>query len=323
MAFVDELTLHARAGRGGDGVVRWLHEKGKEFSGPAGGNGGRGGDVYIRALRDVAILARYTGEKEFKAEDGEAGKSRNMHGKDGGDITIDIPVGSIVQNLDTKETYELLHEGDQAMILSGGRGGVGNNHFKSSVNRSPDQATPGQEGQEADFHIEVRLVADAGLIGLPNAGKSSLLNTLTNAGAKVGAYAFTTLDPNLGALYGFVLADIPGLIEGASKGKGLGYKFLRHITRTRVLLHCISLESDDPMRDYQTIRTELSSYSQELGEKSEILILTKADTVSKERIAEVQKLFSGLGKKILVVSILDDEQVKSLRDTLVEALRIA
>ena len=321
MAFVDELTLHARAGRGGDGVVRWLHEKGKEFSGPAGGNGGRGGDVYVRAVRDAAILARYTGEKEFVAENGEDGKSRNMHGKDGEDITIDIPVGSIVENKETKERYELLQDGERVMILSGGRGGVGNSHFKSSVNRSPKESTPGQEGQEADFYIEVRLVADAGFIGLPNAGKSSLLNVLTNATAKVGAYAFTTLDPNLGALYGFILADIPGLIEGASKGKGLGYKFLRHITRTRVLFHCISLESLNPLGDYTTIRTELENYSPILAQKKEIIILTKSDMAQKEKVAEVRSLFENLGKEVLVVSILSDEQVKGLRDALIDALR--
>jgi len=321
MAFVDELRIHARGGKGGDGVVRWLHEKGKEFSGPSGGNGGRGGAIYMRAVRDSQILNRYTGEKEFRGEDGGDGMSRKMHGKDGKDITIDVPVGSVITNLETKEQFDLSDEGQSVMILSGGRGGVGNHHYKSSVNRSPIQFTEGQSGQEADLHIELRLVADVGLIGLPNAGKSSLLNVLTNAAAKVGAYAFTTLDPNLGAFYGYIIADIPGLIEGAAGGKGLGHKFLRHITRTKVLIHCISLESEDPMRDYKVVREELLKFSDSLKDKREIIMLTKVDSVTPARLKEVAALFKKLKLEILSVTILDDESIKSLRDALILRLR--
>jgi GTP-binding protein len=320
MAFVDELRIHAKAGKGGDGVVRWLHAKGKEFAGPNGGNGGRGGAIYMRAVRDSAILARYTGEKEFRGKDGGSGMSRNMHGRDGEDVIIDVPVGSVITNLETKEQFDLSTEGEEVMILSGGRGGVGNAHFKSSINRSPEQSTPGQEGQEADIHIELRLVADAGLIGLPNAGKSSLLNALTKANAKVGAYAFTTLDPNLGAFYGLILADIPGLIEGASAGKGLGHKFLKHVTRTRVLFHCISLEGEDLLRAYRTIREEIASYSSELAEKPELIILTKSDTTDPEGVAAAQKLFKKEGKETVVVSILDDTSLKALGDKISSVL---
>lgn len=321
MAFIDELKVSAKAGGGGNGVVRWLHQKGKEFGGPSGGNGGRGGDVYVHAVRDVALLARYTGTKQFNGERGEDGGNRNMHGKDGKDMTIDLPIGSVLTNLDTGEVFDLAEEDQQIMILKGGRGGLGNNYFKSSINRSPEDVTTGQQGQEADFTIELRLVADAGLIGLPNAGKSSLLNMLTNAAAKVGSYAFTTLDPNLGALFGFVLADIPGLIEGASSGKGLGHKFLRHILRTKMLLHCVSLESENILEDYNAVRTELASFSRDLATKKELVILTKADSVSPEQVTKALQLFKKEGKDVVAVSILDDSSIKVFQDTLLKHLQ--
>lgn len=320
MALIDELRFHAKGGDGGNGVVRWLHLKGKEYSGPAGGNGGKGGDVYARAVSDISILARYTGSKSFRAGRGQDGQNRSRHGKGGEDITIDVPVGSVIKNLSTGEVFDLSAVGDRVMLLAGGRGGAGNEHFKSSVNQRPEESQPGQAGQEADFALELRLVADAGLIGLPNAGKSSLLNTLTNAKAAVGAYAFTTLDPNLGAMFGRILADIPGLIEGASSGKGLGHKFLRHIKRTRALLHCISLESEDPFADYGVVRKELAAYDEELSRKPEIVILTKADMKSLAEIASIVETFKTRGISAHPVSILDDESVKSLRDYLAAAL---
>lgn len=320
MALIDELRFKAKGGDGGDGVVRWLHTKGKEFAGPSGGGGGKGGDVYAKAVSDISVLARYTGAKVFMAGKGDDGQNRNRHGKGGEDITIEVPVGSVIRNLSTGEVFDLPEKDMVVMLLAGGRGGAGNEHFKSSINQRPEEFQPGQRGQEAEFELELRLVADAGLIGLPNAGKSSLLNTLTNAEAKVGAYAFTTLDPNLGAMYGYILADIPGLIEGASGGKGLGHKFLRHITRTRVLLHCISLESEDIMRDYEVVRKELLSYDEELARKPELVILTKADTKEKKEIAAALTLFKKAGKPAAAVSILDDESVKTLRDTIVSHL---
>ncbi|MEY2664270.1 MAG: GTPase ObgE, GTP-binding protein [Candidatus Parcubacteria bacterium] len=244
MAFIDEITIHAKAGSGGDGVVLWRHERAKEFSGAAGGNGGNGGDVFIRAVRDLSILNRYRNTKDFEGGRGGDGMRNSMHGADGTDITIDLPIGSIVKDMRTGRIVQLITDGEIVRILKGGRGGLGNEHFKASTNVTPMQCTPGKLGEEADFHIELELVADGGLIGLPNAGKSSLLNELTNADAKVGSYQFTTLEPNLGALPGgFILADIPGLIEGASEGRGLGIKFLRHVKRTRMLFHLVSLES--------------------------------------------------------------------------------
>ena len=322
MSFVDELTIHARAGRGGDGVVRWLHEKGKEYSGPAGGNGGNGGDVYVRAVRDINLLSRYRGSKGFAGEDGAAGENMNRAGKQGEDITIDLPVGSVVTNRTTGEVHELTNEGQTVMVLKGGRGGAGNAAFKSSVNRTPTESTPGQAGEEAELVIELRLFADAGLVGLPNAGKSSLLNALTGASAKVGAYPFTTLDPNLGVLYGFVLADIPGLIEGASSGKGLGTKFLRHIARTRLLVHCVPLDSEDPIGEYNTVRKEIESWEGgALAEKPELIVLTKSDTRDARQIKEISEDFKAMGKQVAVVSVVDDVQLKEFGDKLVSVLR--
>lgn len=322
MSLVDELHIHAAAGKGGDGVVRWLHLKGQEYSGPSGGNGGDGGDVYIRGVRDINLLSRYRGEKKFHAGEGDPGQGYSMHGKRGDDFIIDLPIGSLITNGETDEHYELLQEGEQKLVLKGGRGGAGNEVFKSSVNRTPEQSLPGARGEEADLKIELRLIADAGLVGLPNAGKTSLLNTLTGASAKVGAYAFTTLDPNLGALYGFVLADIPGLIEGASEGKGLGFKFLRHIARTRLILHCVSLEGENPMEVYKTVRDELSRFDDgSLAEKPELIILTKADTRSPAEIKRIGEEFKALGREVTTVTILDDASVKELQDAVVRALR--
>lgn len=321
MAFIDELTIEARAGKGGDGVVRWLHLKGKEFSGPAGGNGGDGGSVYVRAVSDLNLLARYRGAKEFSAEDGQAGEGFTRHGKNGKDLYVDIPAGSLVTNTKTSEVFELLTPGETRLILKGGRGGAGNAVFKSSINRSPEQAFPGIEGENAKIHIELRLIADAGLIGLPNAGKTTLLNALTGTQAKTGAYAFTTLDPNLGALFGFVIADIPGLIEGASEGKGLGSKFLRHIARTKLLLHCVSLESENPLKEYKAVRKELASWEGDLEEKPEMIVLTKSDTHTPKEIEAIKKKFKTTKKNIEVVSAINDQEVKALRDTIVRELR--
>ena len=324
MALVDELTIAAKAGNGGDGVVRWLHLKGVEYAGPSGGNGGDGGNIYVRGVRDVSLLARYRGEKKFKAGRGHDGESLSKHGKRGEDLVIDVPVGSLVHNRDTGEVHEVLSEDQQILILKGGRGGAGNEVFKSSVNRTPDVAMPGGEGEEAQLYIELQLIAQAGLIGLPNAGKSSLLNALTGASAKIGSYAFTTLDPNLGVLYGFILADIPGLIEGASEGRGLGSKFLRHIARTELLVHCVSLESENPEDDYRVVRQEISKYAAaDLAGKREAIVLTKTDTRDPGFIEEVAARMRAHNPLVYTVSVIDDASVKALSDELVALLRKA
>lgn len=321
MAFVDEIILKAKAGKGGDGVVRWLHLKGKEFSGPAGGNGGKGGDVIFRGVRDVNILARYRGRDVFKAENGEHGKSKNMTGKGGAHQYIDVPVGSFIRRKQTGTTFEFLKENEEVTVLRGGRGGYGNAHFTSSTNQYPTEWTGGEEGEADAFFIELRLIADAGLIGLPNAGKSSLLNALTKAKSKIAPYAFTTLEPNLGVYHNFILADIPGLIEGASHGKGLGYAFLRHIARTRILIHCVASDVEDPIAAYKTVRQELEKHDPELSRKAEMVVLTKSDSVSGEATQALIESFRSVGITAIPSSIHDPALIKRVGDSLTDFLR--
>jgi len=328
MAFIDEIKIHAEAGRGGDGVVRWRQEKFIPKGGPAGGDGGRGGNFYISGVRDIHILAKYKAKKHFSAERGEDGGNKSLHGKNGKDFVLELPVGSVITNTATGEVWQLTKEGEKFMLLKGGHGGWGNEHFKSSTNTTPREWRPGEEGEQGDFQIELELFADLGLIGLPNAGKTSLLNALTNAGAKVADYAFTTLDPNLGNFYGHIIADIPGLIEGASAGRGLGIKFLRHIKRTKMLAHLISFENENMQKAYREIRKELANYDKKLNlsdgglsHKEEIIILTKTDVISDAKlIAKETDKFKKLGKKVFALSLYDDKTVKKFSDGLAKIL---
>src|ERR1035437_2930830 len=277
--FIDEIKFFGKAGTGGDGVVRWRREKFIDKGGPNGGDGGRGGSVYAIAVQDVHILSRYKHKKEWRGNDGEEGAGGSRHGKDGKDLIIELPIGSIITNVESGGSVPLETIGQKELLLKGGLGGFGNEQFKTSTNTTPTKATKGKTGEEGNFKIELELFAEIGLVGLPNAGKSSLLNAITNADAKIGSYQFTTLDPNLGDFYGHIIADIPGLIEGASEGKGLGIKFLKHVKRTRMLAHLVSLENENPMKAYKEIRKELGAYDKALLEKKEIIILTKTDVM--------------------------------------------
>lgn len=318
--FVDYLEIYAKAGDGGDGVVRFLRMKYQPKAGPAGGNGGHGGDVYLRAVRDLNLLAKYTGAKEFRAQNGEAGKGLSQHGKGSLDIYIDVPIGSVVTDIERDRVYELFTEGQTVKILKGGRGGLGNERFKSSTNQTPLESTKGEVGESGNFKIELTLVVDVGLIGLPNAGKSTLLNLLTNAKSQVGSYEFTTLEPHLGSLYGFTIADIPGLIEGAAEGKGLGHKFLRHVSRTKMLLHLVSLDQEDPLNAYKTVRNELTKFDKSLAEKDEWIILTKKDLVNTDYFENIKSNIDINENRVFVISENDGDSIKNLSDALVQYL---
>lgn len=324
MAFIDEITLEVHAGKGGDGVVRWRREKAVAKGGPYGGDGGKGGDVYIEAVRDVHALAHYRNKKEFFAENGGDGGGKLMHGKNGDDLVLPLPVGSIVTNTDLDITYTLLEEGQKILILNGGSGGYGNDRFKNSTNRAPTQFTTGKRGEYCMLKIELQLIASVGLIGLPNAGKSSLLNALTRASAKTADYPFTTLEPNLGEMNGYVLADIPGLIEGASEGKGLGHKFLRHIRRTNILVHLVSVQNESVATTYKSIRAELKAYDKELLNKKEIVVLSQIDTVDKKvadkKLKDLTKV-AGKNADVHTLSLFDDISVKKFKDSLIKTLR--
>jgi GTP-binding protein len=318
--FVDELTIEAKAGNGGNGVVRWRHEKFRPMAGPSGGDGGNGGDVYVRAVKDLNRLSKYTGNKSFSAENGVDGTNQSQAGKNGADIYIDIPVGSRVTDIHRNRTFEVTEIGQTEKILKGGGGGLGNEYFKSSTNQAPKESTDGKPGEAGEFLIEVSLMVDVGLVGLPNAGKSTLLNSLTNAQSRIGAYPFTTLEPHLGDMFGFIVADIPGLIAGASEGKGLGHKFLKHVSRTKMLLHLVSLENEDPVSTYYTIRDELSRFDKSLSDKEEWIILTKKDLVEQAYIDKVVNELAKNEDRVLVIGKDDPNSIKNLRDTLTQHL---
>jgi len=323
---LDNIILKVKAGKGGDGVVRWRREHGVPYGGPAGGDGGKGGDVYFQIVRDIHALQAYAHKTDWAAEDGKAGQKKSMHGSNGKDLFLKVPLGAVIHNETYNINYECLNEGEEFLVLRGGAGGYGNEKFKSSTNRAPEEFTKGKRGEDSEFQIELKLIADVGLIGLPNAGKSSLLNVLTNAGAKTADYAFTTLEPNLGVFYNYVLADIPGLIEGASSGKGLGYKFLRHITRTNILLHLVSAKNEKAAEAYKIIRAELKNFDKKLLEKKEIIILSQVDEVKDKK--ELDKKIKALAKaakisdsEIITLSLFDDLLIKNFQEKFVKILR--
>lgn len=311
----DEVTIEMWAGDGGNGSASFRREKFVPRGGPDGGNGGNGGSIYFEAVDDISALRYFRFKKHIKADRGVHGGRKKMHGKNAPDLVIKIPVGTTVTKVDTGYTWEFDEVGMKKRVARGGYGGRGNVEFQSNSNPTPTEAEDGRSGEYVKLHLSMKFIADVGLIGLPSAGKSSLLNAMTHAEARVGAYPFTTLEPNLGMVGRIIMADIPGLIEGAHDGKGLGIKFLKHIERTKVLLHCVDGTSSDVIADYKTIRDELREYNPDLLKKKEIILLTKSDMLEEKEIKAKTKLLKKYGD-VHVVSIIDDNQLEKLHEVL-------
>lgn len=319
---VDTVTITVKAGDGGNGSVHFRRNAQTARGGPDGGNGGNGGNVYFQGIDDILGLQEFRFKKKLLAEDGIKGGRQNLFGRNGKDLVIRIPIGTLVTNEVTNEQFEVLDTETKILVAKGGIGGRGNNEFKTATDQAPHYAEKGTSGEEKTLHLELRLIADIGLIGLPNAGKSSLLKALTNANPKIGNYPFTTLEPNIGIMQGIALADIPGLIEGASEGKGLGMQFLRHVEKTKLLVHCIDIANSDVVSSYQTIRTELGEYNATILEKPEVILLTKTDTIEPKEVETTQKqVEKQLGKEVLTVSILDDSSLEKLQTALLKRIK--
>lgn len=321
---VDQVQIIVKAGNGGRGAVSFKRNAQTAKGGPDGGNGGKGGDVYIQGINDIDALQRFRYQKEVKAEDGVNGGRYNLYGRKGKDMLVYLPLGTLVTDLTSNEELEIINEEVKILLAKGGSGGKGNNEFKTSTNQTPKFAEDGEKGEVKQIRLELKLIADVGIIGLPNAGKSSLLSVLTNAHPKIADYPFTTLEPNLGVMpalsgsngNGFIIADIPGLIEGASTGKGLGDKFLKHIERTKLLVHCIDSSTKSPLDDYKIIRKELEQFNSKLLEKKEIIVLTKKDSIDASIEKKLQKTFSKLKREIVFITLLEDESINELKNKL-------
>ncbi|WP_127520713.1 GTPase ObgE [Mesorhizobium sp. Z1-4] len=329
MKFLDQAKVYVRSGDGGAGSVSFRREKFIEFGGPDGGDGGRGGDVWVEAVDGLNTLIDYRYQQHFKAKTGVHGMGRNRTGAKGADVTLKVPVGTQVFAEDNETLIcDLTEVGERVCIAKGGNGGFGNQHFKSSTNQAPRRANPGLPGEELTIWLRLKLIADAGLVGLPNAGKSTFLATVTAAKPKIADYPFTTLHPNLGVVRidarEFVLADIPGLIEGAHEGVGIGDRFLGHVERTAVLLHLVSAREEDPAAAYRTIRRELEAYGHGLIDKPEILALSQVDLLDGEMRAErVAALQKEAGRAPMLLSAAANEGVTEVLRELMTAVEAA
>lgn len=316
---IDDVKIKVGAGHGGDGAVAF--NKNKMSLGPTGADGGNGGNVYFVGVSDLGALGQFRYKKELFAENGKNGKAQFNDGAGGKDLILKIPIGTVIHNESNGTDNEIVSIDQKILIAKGGRGGKGNFKFRSPTNTSPKEFQKGLPGEECELRLELKLIADVGFVGLPNVGKSSLLNKLTNAKSKVANYAFTTLEPNLGVYYELILADIPGLIEGASSGKGLGIKFLRHVERTKILFHFVSAESNDPVKDYETVRKELGTYNNELLNKQEYVFLTKTDISDKNETAKKLKELKIVSKKVIPISIFDENSIKKVEEILREIIK--
>lgn len=329
--FTDYVKIYVSAGKGGNGAISFRREKYVAAGGPDGGDGGRGGDVYFKVDNDTNTLIDFRYKKKFKAENGENGQGARKYGKSADDLYISVPIGTIIKDASTNEVLADLSEKEQTvLILKGGRGGLGNSHFATPTRQAPRFAEDGEKGEEKELILELKLLADVGLIGFPNVGKSTFLSTVTSANPKIANYHFTTIDPNLGVIkskYGdsFVIADIPGIIEGASDGIGLGIQFLRHIERTRVLLHFIDVsgsEGRNPVDDYKTINNELKQYSEKLSKRIQIIVANKTDILQDNtNFAELEKLAKKNKQQLFKISAATGEGIDELMTYVSETLK--
>lgn len=322
MQFIDKAKIKISSGKGGNGVVAWRREKFVDKGGPAGGDGGKGGSVYLIADEGLSTLLDFTYRSIFKADNGENGFKKSMHGKSAKDLYLKVPVGTIVKDLKTGTVIADLTENKQTVLVAkGGRGGRGNTHFCTPQNRAPQYCEPGEPGIERNLQLELKLLADVGLLGMPNAGKSTFISRVSSAKPKIADYPFTTIIPNLGVVRkstgdGYVIADIPGLIEGASDGIGLGHDFLRHVERCRFLLHIVDGTEENPINNFKIINKELEKYSEKLSKLFQIVAINKIDAIEPERLEELKKEFQSLGVEVFCISAVTGENLEALKHEL-------
>ena len=325
--FIDQATIKVKAGKGGDGIVSFWREKYIPKGGPDGGNGGRGGSVILRADKQLSTLMDFRYKRTYLAKNGERGMGSNRTGRSADDIIVRVPTGTLIKDAGTGRIYaDLVDDQDEIIIAKGGKGGKGNSEFATSTNQAPRRATKGEHGEERTIQLELKLLADVGLVGFPNAGKSTLISRISAAKPKIADYPFTTLIPNLGIVhYGeyknFVVADMPGLIEGAHEGKGLGIQFLRHIERTRVLVFLIECTDEDPQAQYKTLMNELESFKNDMKKKPQIIAITKMDLADENIKKNIKKLKFGRGIPVLPISSATGEGLKELIDVVWKKLQ--
>lgn len=312
--FVDSVKIKIKAGDGGHGAATLSRTAQTARGGPDGGNGGNGGNIYVIGSHNIHDLSYFRYKKKIVAQNGEPGRGKNHFGKNAPHLTIEVPVGTIIKDQDTGQEYVIVSAADRRLIARGGTGGRGNFAFKSATNQTPRTRELGTPGQERNLFLDLQLIADIGLVGLPNAGKSSLLAAITNAKPAIADYPFTTLEPNIGVFTNLTIADIPGLISGAAAGRGLGVKFLKHISKTKLLVHCIAASDPDAMESYRIVRRELKEYNPDLLTRPELIVLTKTDLINADHFSQVKARFADSGLKATGVSVYDEKSVVNFKE---------